>query len=168
MDESLFAIVQKYLLSTIGNHISVSIQNGTDSNREKLLSLWRDKRLKEKTRIVYVYSLVDESFLYPKGESKIIYIGEAYREKAPTGKRFGQHIAASDNQGGDTGTNYTLTYYYYANKKIQLDIYLLKKSINQKNVEKKMLQWFMKKYCSQPIAQGASSKNYTLNVLGRP
>ena len=167
MNTSLRTILQPYLLNIQDNHISVSIQNGTDSNREKLLSLWRDKRLKEKTRIVYVYSLVDESFLYPKGESKIIYIGEAYREKAPTGKRFGQHIATSGNQGGDTGTNYTLTYYYYANKKIQLDIYCLK-NINQKNVEKKMLQWFMKKYCSQPIAQGASGKNYTLNVLGRP
>ena len=167
MDASLFAVLQPYLLNTTDNHISVLIQNGKDSNRERLLSLCRDARLKEKTKIVYIYSLVDESFLYPKGKSEIIYIGEAYREKAPTGKRFGQHIATSDNQGGDTGANYTLTY-YYANKKLQLDIYCLQEDVYQKDVEKKMLQWFMKKYCSQPIAQGASGENHTLNELGRP
>lgn len=165
MNTPAFRIIEPYLMNGIENHISTTIQKDSDVDRNFLLSLKTDNRLQAGSRIVYVYSLVNECFSYPKRRGEIIYIGEACRHSEATGKRFGQHISADSAYGGDTGTNYALTYFYYSNKKMRLDIFCLCNGANQKDVEKKLLQWFMKTYGSQPIAQGATGKNYTLNCL---
>lgn len=167
MNSSVLAIIEPNLMLGIENRISITIQKDSDVNRNYLLSLRKDERLQTDSRIVYIYSFDDESFSYPRGESEIIYIGEACRNSEATGERFGQHISTDPEHGGDFGANYTLSYYYYSNKKLHLDIFCLRKDANQKDVEKKLLQWFVKTYCSQPIAQGTCGENYTIDCLNK-
>ena len=96
-----------------------------------------------------------------------MYIGEAYR-KQQTGKRFSQHISCAIDKGGDTGSNYALSMYYWNNHEIVLDIYILENYKKRKDVEKDLLKTHVKKYGALPIAQGSTGKNYTpktLNVL---
>jgi hypothetical protein len=165
MNSSVLAIIEPNLIHGIENHISINIQKDSNVNRNYLLSLRKDNRLQADSRIVYIYSLDGEYFSYPREKSEIIYIGEACRSSEATGERFGQHISTDSEHGGDFGSNYTLSYYYYSNKKLRLDIFCLRKDVNQKDVEKKLLQWFVKTHCSQPIAQGTCGENYTINCL---
>jgi len=147
--------------------IELNIKKGTDSDRQALVNLKRDKKLGNNVGVIYIYSLIDEQVSYPKESGSIVYIGEAGRKKK-TGTRFGQHISTEENVGGDTGTNYTLSYYYWCGKALKLRIFLLNTTNNskaRKAIEGQLFQIHLEKYGAHPIAQGASGKNYRVSFL---
>ena len=145
----------------------LTFQKDTSIDRQALLDLKKNIKLGDKVDVIYIYSIVDELIDYPKESGSIVYIGEAGREKK-TGTRFSQHISAEQYAGGDTGTNYTLSHYYWSGKKLNLKIYLLESENNsnsRKSLEGQLLQAHMKKYGSHPIAQGASGESYRVSTL---
>jgi hypothetical protein len=155
-------------LASNGNpDIEITIKNGTRSNRQTLVDLKRNKILGDNVDLIYIYSLVDEQVVYPKKSGSIVYIGEAGRQNN-TGTRFGQHISTKAIVGGDTGTNYTLSHYYWSKKELRLRIYLLNTNNNskaRKTLEGQLLQVHLKKYGAHPIAQGASGESYRVSIL---
>jgi len=147
--------------------IELTIQKGSESDRQVLLGLKNHESLGDEVDAVYIYSIAEELFAYPKEAGKIVYIGEAGRKKK-TGTRFSQHISTEKNVGGDTGTNYTLSHLYWSGKKLNLKIYLLDSKGNskaRKSIEGQLLQAHMKKHGSHPIAQGASGESYLVSTL---
>ena len=155
-------------LASNGNpDIELNIKKGTDSDRQALVDLKRNEKLGDNVDVIYIYSLIDEQVSYPKESGSIVYIGEAGRKKK-TGTRFGQHISTEENVGGDTGTNYTLSYYYWCGKALKLRIFLLDTKYNskaRKEIEGLLFQIHLKKYGAHPIAQGASGESYKVSVL---
>ncbi len=148
--------------------IELNIQKGTSKNRKELLELQNHSLLSDGVDLVYIYYLMEEEISYPNKNGSIIYIGEAGRKKEATGKRFSQHISSEQNKGGDTGTNYTLSRYYWLGKKIKLRIFLLdskNNSILRKSIEKQLLQAHLKIFGALPIAQGASGSNYKVSQI---
>jgi hypothetical protein len=149
--------------------IEITIQKDSDVNRQSLLELKNHENLGNDVDIIYTYSLNDDQVQYPKEMGSIIYIGEAGRQKK-TGTRFSQHISTGENVGGDTGTNYTLSYYYWSGKSLYLRIFLLDTKNNskaRKSIEGQLLQAHLKKYGSQPIAQGASGESYRVSLMDK-
>ena len=147
--------------------IELVIQMNTSSDRDKLLELQNHKLLGNEVDLVYIYYLEENDVSYPNRNGKIIYIGEAGR-KEKTGKRFSQHISSQENIGGDTGTNYTLSKYYWLGKRIVLRIFLLDTKNNselRKSIERQLLQAHLKIFGALPIAQGASGSNYTVSKI---
>ncbi|VAW36036.1 hypothetical protein MNBD_GAMMA01-353 [hydrothermal vent metagenome] len=104
--------------------IEMDIQLESGSDRQALLDLKRNAILGDEVDAVYIYSLVGKNILYPKAEGVIVYIGETGR-KNKTGTRFSQHISTGPSVGSDTGTNYTLSHYYWSGEKLNLRIYVL-------------------------------------------
>lgn len=147
--------------------IEIEIQKDTESDRTALVDLKWNRKLGDNVDIIYVYSLDEEQVTYPKESGNIVYIGEAGRQKK-TGTRFNQHISTKANVGGDSGSNYTLSHYYWSGKKLRLKIYLLDTKNNskaRKYIEGQLFQAHLKKYGAHPIAQGASGKSYTVSVI---
>ncbi len=147
--------------------IEITFQLKTESNRQALLNLKRHENLGDNIDVIYIYSIIEETIKYPKKEGNIVYIGEAGREKL-TGTRFSQHISTEKNKGGDTGTNYTLSYLYWSGKKLNLKIHLLDSKNNskaRKSIEGQLLQAHMKSYGSHPVAQGSSGESYRVSIL---
>jgi len=147
--------------------IEITIQKGSTCNRKTLLDLKNNEKLGDNVDVIYIYSLKGEEVEYPQEGCKIIYIGEAGR-KEKTGTRFSQHISTDENTGNDTGTNYTLSHYYWSGKKLYLQIFILDTKNNssyRKSIESQLLKAHLKKYGSLPIAQGASGKNYTVSSI---
>ena len=147
--------------------IEITIQKDSDINRQSLLDLKNHVKLGDNVDIIYIYSLKDDHVSYPKETGSVIYIGEAGRQKK-TGTRFSQHISTEENVGGDTGTNYTLSYYYWSGKTLQIRIFLLDTKNNskyRKYMEGQLLQAHLKKFGSQPIAQGASGESYRVSLI---
>ena len=139
------------------------IQKESDYDRSKLKNLI--SILNKYTKVVYIYSLEDEKINYPKEKGNIIYIGEACREEESTGKRFTQHISTDCNKGGDTGSNYTISMYYWSGKKLRLKIYELSNDDNTKDKEKELIKCHVKEYGAKPIGQGVTGANYTIDNL---
>ena len=139
------------------------IQYKSNYDRSKLSELI--DKLNKYTKVVYIYSLEEEKINYPKKDGNIIYIGEAYREAEPTGKRFTQHISTAYNKGGDNGSNYTISMYYWYGKKLRLKIYELSNNDNTKDKEKELIKCHVKEYGAKPIGQGATGANYTIDNL---
>lgn len=147
--------------------IDITIQKGTESDRRVLVDLKRHEKLGDGVDLIYIYYLENELITYPKQNGNIVYIGEAGRQ-SKTGTRFTQHISTEESSGGDTGTNYTLSYYYWSGKKLRLKIFLLETtndSKTRKSMEIQIIQSHLKKYGAHPIAQGASGKNYTVSGI---
>ena len=144
----------------IYNKVIQDKSNYDRSNLKELISI-----LDEYTKVVYIYSLEEEEINYPKKNGNIIYIGEAYREAEPTGKRFTQHISTAYNKGGDNGSNYTISMYYWNGKKLRLKIYELSNNDNTKDKEKELIKCHVKEYGAKPIGQGATGANYTIDNL---
>lgn len=145
----------------------INIQKGNNSDRQQLLNLKSDSKLGDGVDVVYIYSLIDESINYPNKLGNVIYIGEAGREKK-TGTRFSQHICTEEFKGGDTGTNYTLSRYYWIGKKINLKIYILGSKNNskaRKSVESQLFQHHLKVFGAHPIGQGASGESYRVSLI---
>jgi len=109
--------------------------------------------------------LVSENINYPKEKGNIVYIGESCKEKEPTGKRFSEHISTRIDKGGNLNSIFSLSHYYWNNKKLKLDIYLLNKKENRKKIEIDLLKQHVKKYASLPIGQGTTGKNYTVTNI---
>jgi len=135
-------------------------------DRQFLLDLKTNPSLTKGVEIIYLYSLVDESINYPVMEGKILYIGEACREKSPTGERF-QHIAHSSKKGNNYVSNYTLTQYFYKGSKIKLEIFKVPPGMDRKNYEKELLKEHLKRYGAKPIAQGATGENSTPKAVNQ-
>jgi hypothetical protein len=143
----------------------LDIKKGGPKNRSDLLRLKKDKNLGIGAKVVYIYSLKDETINYPLKNGNIIYIGEACRPEQETGIRFAQHVSYKSNKGGDTGSNYTISKYYWLNKILNLKIYTLSESENNKEIEKLLLQKHIKEYGALPIAQGAGGENFTIDII---
>lgn len=139
------------------------IQKESDYDRDKLSEL--TNMINKNIKVVYIYSLEEEEINYPKKNGNIIYIGEAYREAEPTGKRFTQHISTAYDKGGDNGSNYTISMYYWNGKKLRLKIYKLSNNDNTKDKEKELIKCHVKEYGATPIGQGATGANYTIDNL---
>lgn len=143
----------------------IVIQKNSRCNRAHLLSLVRDTNFSSGVSVVYIYSLVDEFVNYPEKIGNIIYIGEAGRSSEPTGRRFGQHISTNDNKGGDTGTIYSLSRYYWLGKRIRLRVFLMENADSRKAKETELLKAHVKEYGALPICQGTSGANYGTHAL---
>lgn len=116
--------------------------------------------------VIYIYSLEKEFVTYPNGKGNIIYIGEACRRTEATGKRFSQHISTEEFVGGNQGTVYSLSRYYWLNKKIKLRVFSVPEA-NRAVLEKELLKIHVKKYGALPICQGTTGKNYkTTDIEG--
>lgn len=146
-------------------YIDICIQNGSQTDRQYLLDRVRDPMLGKNASIVYIYALVDEMVNYPNKPGHVIYIGEAGRPKEPTGKRFGQHISTEVNAGGDSGTIYALSRYYWLGKRIRLQVLLVESKEERKNIERCLLNAHAKEYGALPICQGTTGDNYKTSEL---
>lgn len=146
-------------------HIDICIQYGSETDRRYLLDRVRDPKLGTNTNAVYIYSLVDETVNYPNKPGHVIYIGEAGRPTEPTGKRFGQHISTGASSGGDSGTIYALSRYYWLGKRIRLQIFLEESKERRKQQERRLLNAHVKEYGALPICQGTTGENYKTTVL---
>ncbi|EGR2323510.1 hypothetical protein D0267_12465 [Vibrio alginolyticus] len=155
------------LLSGGKPDLELTIQKGTLEDRKKLLSLKNEAMLGGGVDLIYVYSLVDEVINYPSQDGSIIYIGEAGRERK-TGTRFSQHISTEENIGGDTGTNFTISRYYWLGKKLKLEIYVLdsqRNKVARKSIESQLFQLHLRRFGALPIGQGASGDNYKVTLI---
>jgi hypothetical protein len=75
-------------------------------SRGVLAALKNEPTLCAGTHVVYVYFLADDLISYPKGQSNIIYVGEAMRDLEPTGVRFRQHVTPTAISGADMGEQF--------------------------------------------------------------
>ena len=146
-------------------YIDIHIQKNTQVNRQYLVDRARDTQLAINASVVYIYALADETVNYPNEPGHVIYIGEAGRPTEPTGKRFAQHISTSETQGGDTGTIYSLSRYYWCGKKIRLQIFHVEDGKARKAIERNMISAHVKKFGALPICQGTTGKNYGTTFL---
>jgi len=146
-------------------HADVCIQNGTKIDRKYLLDCVRDAALGKKSHVVYIYSLVNDSVSYPNKAGNVIYIGKAGRESESTGKRFAQNISTGQDEGGDSGSIYALSRYYWLGKPIRLKIFLLKSKQERKDAERQLLNVHVKEFGALPICQGTTGDNYKTSYL---
>ena len=146
-------------------HIDVCIQKGSSTDRQFLVDRVRDSKLKIDASVVYIYALQDEMVNYPNKPGHVIYIGEAGRPTEPTGKRFGQHISTAIDVGGDSGTIYALSRYYWLGKRIRLQILLVESKSERRKQERLMLNAHVKEYGALHICQGTTGDNYKTSLL---
>lgn len=146
-------------------YIDIHIQKDTQVNRQYLVDRARDTSLAKDANIVYIYALAEETVNYPNEPGHVIYIGEAGRPTEATGKRFAQHISTSESQGGDTGTIYSLSRYYWRGKKIRLQIFHVDDGYARKAIERNLISAHVKKFGALPICQGTTGKNYGTTFL---
>jgi hypothetical protein len=146
-------------------NIDVYIQLETEINRQYLLGLVKNTELGINTNVVYIYSLADEHVNYPNKNGHVIYIGEAGRPSEPTAKRFSQHISTGPNTGGDTGTIYSLSRYYWQKKRIRLQIFFVENKESRKRTEREFLNVHVKEFGALPICQGTTGENYGTTML---
>ena len=112
------------------------------------------KGQEDKFNVVYVYSLINEKYQYPKGKSNILYIGhtrgQIHNGKDSLGFRF-RHCCLGD----DNKQNVTLMEYVHTLcKALLLEIYIIKDDCAI--VESNKRYEFLMKFGSLPIADGAS------------
>lgn len=122
------------------------------TNRDELASLKNNPAVGIGTHVVYVYFLQNRLIPYPKGDSNILYIGEAMRESEATGVRFRQHITPSATVGADTGNNFALSQYFHAGWSVGLAIF--KTDIRRVERERDLIYAHISLFGSPPIAQG--------------
>jgi hypothetical protein len=137
------------------------------ASREQLAALRSNPALGVRANVVYVYFLFDKLFPYPKGNSNVLYIGEAMRETEPTGVRFRQHITPSACNGADTGSNFVLSQYFHAGWEIGLSVF----STNEERTdrERDLIYAHISLYGAPPIAQGkiphdSNGRNRTTHI----
>jgi len=139
--------------------------NDQINNRNQLLGLKSHPLLGKGKEIVYIYSIVfDDGIIYPKGKGKVIYIGEACRDNEQTGARFKQHISSQQIKGGDTGTNFVISQYYYSNWKIKLRVFEIPKGYTRKEFESFLIISHMVCFGAPPIGQGKTTNLNTTNI----
>ena len=136
-------------------------------NRNELANLKNRTELGTGVNVVYVYFLSEKLFPYPKGNSNILYIGEAMRDSEATGVRFRQHITPSATVGADMGNNFTLSQYFHAGWKIGLSIF--ETDHDRLKHERDLIYAHIDRYGAPPIAQGKIphddlSKNRTTQI----
>ncbi|WP_205230012.1 hypothetical protein [Azospira oryzae] len=148
-------------------HIDVCIQKGSSTDRQYLVDRVRDPKLNKNANVVYIYALQDETVNYPNKPGHVIYIGEAGRPTEPSGKRFGQHISTAADTGGDSGTIYALSRYYWLGKRIRLQILLVESKDERKKQERLLLNAHVKEYGTLPICQGTTGDNYKTSLLSK-
>lgn len=146
-------------------YVDIYIKNGSDVDRQYLVDRVRDPKLGNNSNVVYIYALADGEVNYPNKSGHVIYIGEAGRPTEPTGKRFGQHISTGENIGGDSGTIYALSRYYWLGRCIRLQIFLMDGRQKRKEQERSLLNAHVKEYGALPICQGTTGGNYKTTVL---
>lgn len=121
-------------------------------DRGQLASLKNHPALGIGINVVYVYFLLHKLISYPKGSSNVLYIGEAMREKEPTGVRFRQHITPSATEGADTGSNFVLSQYFHAGWDVGLSIF--KTDETRLEGERNLIYAHIADFGAPPIAQG--------------
>lgn len=145
--------------------IDVCIRNKSTTDRHFLLGLAKNPDLGKNTNVVYIYSLVGETVNYPDMPGHVIYIGEAGRKTEPTGKRFGQHISSKADTGGDLGTIYALSRYYWLGKPIRLQVFTIESRDERKALERSLLNAHVKMYGALPMCQGTTGDNYKTSSI---
>lgn len=108
---------------------------------------------------------MDKSIEYPEKIGNVIYIGEALRHTEPTGKRFAQHISTGSDVGGDSGTIYSLSRFYWSGECFRLRIYLTDENEDRKELERQLLRAHVKEFGALPICQGTTGENYKTTDL---
>lgn len=129
----------------------------TITSRKELANLKNRTELGAGINVVYVYFLHGSLLPYPKGESNILYIGEAMRDSEATGVRFRQHITPSEKIGADTGNNFTLSQYFHAGWHVGLSIF--ETDTNRLKHERNLIYAHISRYGAPPIAQGKIPHN---------
>lgn len=137
------------------------------ANREQLAALKSNPALGIGVHVVYVYFLLNKLLPYPKGNSNVLYIGEAMRESESTGVRFRQHITPSACEGADTGNNFVLSQYFHAGWEIGLSIF--RTNEERADQERDLIYAHISLYGSPPIAQGkiphdSNGRNRTTHI----
>ncbi|RON09273.1 hypothetical protein BK659_10070 [Pseudomonas brassicacearum] len=122
------------------------------SNREELAALKNNPGLQSGVNVVYAYFLSKKLIPYPKGESNILYIGEAMRESDATGVRFRQHLTPTATVGADSGNNFTLSQYFHAGWQLGLTVFETDTQKLQR--ERDLIYAHISLYGAPPIAQG--------------
>lgn len=145
--------------------IEKTINKDSNINRKYLLDLKRDGRLGKNVNIVYIYYLENININYPNKNGNVIYIGESGRSSEPTGVRFSQHISTAENCGGDSGTIYCLSNYYWRGNLIKLKVFVVKSKKDRKETEQLFLTSHLKKYGALPICQGTTGQNYKTSKI---
>jgi len=106
------------------------------------------------TCVVYIYSLVKKTFKYPKGKSKILYIGNTISERH-NGKYELSFRFRHCKEGHDSNSNVCLSFYYEHGYKLLLEIYEVEANCVKQN-EQDLRNAFLRQFKSLPIADGAS------------
>jgi hypothetical protein len=142
------------------------IQIETAEDRNTLVKLVSHEKMGANAKLVYIYSIPENEapFSYPKADGRAIYIGETMRQDA-SGKRFGMHLAKSENFGTTSNINHTLTYMYYSNKKLRLRIYHVVSESSTKEAEEILLKYHLGKFAALPLGQGGSGKPNTPEMV---
>lgn len=110
--------------------------------------------------IVYIYYLINEKFIYPNGESNVLYIGCTKGEKN-NGVCYASFRFKHLRSGSDNKQNVTLSYYYEKDYEIGLDIYDVNDCVK---LEKELRISFLSKFSSFPIADGCSYKKQNIII----
>jgi hypothetical protein len=71
------------------------------------------------------------------------------------------HIAKSADAGTTSNINHTLTYLYYADKPLRLQVFKVKSSHTSKDIEKALLNAHLKFFAANPVGQGSTGKEKT-------
>lgn len=155
------------LINLMKLYKKIEIKLNSSVSRSALLDLINDCNIGVGVSVVCIYKLIDSVVGYPEQEGNIIYIGESKRLSESTAKRFSQHISTRPNKGADSGTIYSLSRYYWLDKKISLEIFLVdeKNKEDGKIIEKKLLFAHVKKFGALPICQGATGQNYSTSSI---
>jgi hypothetical protein len=147
-----------------------TFQYESGSDKRVLYSLSHHEELVAGAHCVYVYSLAEAEIPYPNAAGSVIYIGEVCRVNEPSGKRFGGHISKSLTAGNNYTTNHTVTAYYYARRKLRLQIYRLdacEAHKDRKLQEKRLIAAHVKRFGAQPIGQGTTGPSYTPKAISK-
>ena len=142
----------------MGNKLNLIFDMVITDNSNYLDKIRKIPKLKENSKVVYIYSYIDNTINYPFKNGKIIYIGKAHRQKDSTAKRFSQHFSEND-----TGSNRALINIKDSNKKIRLQIFQIK-DLNESEVEMMLFQWHIKEFGALPIAISAGGKNFMKRI----
>ena len=104
---------------------------------------------------VYIIASPKTKFVYPKGESKIIYIGKANAIRRRL-KELQQHLRSAINDLNDEWWRFD-RYNYMKYHGAKVYYYLCKGKQESKNLESRLIGMFYDKFGSMPVGNGARS-----------
>ena len=116
-----------------------------------------DEKDNKRFNVVYCYSLSNQKFEYPNGNSNVLYIGYTIGQKKKSKISLSFRFVHC-KEGKDCKSNMCLRHYYKNNIPLTLEIYQLPENNCAQTEELKLRKRFLEEYASLPIADGASYK----------